>query len=196
MTAFADFADLQAAVVEYVGDTDIVEVMPRLVKLAESKLNHRLRTQDQITTTTVTIASGTANLPSGFLEAIGLYDGLGREYVQRTPQDARSSSLHRNWWAVQGDDIVAPGLEGDYAFQYYAQIPTLTASMTTSNWLLQKYPGLYLYAVAQEAAKYLGNPDLAMAASELARIEFDDLKSHDNRQRYSRLRVRVGGPTP
>lgn len=194
MAAFTDFADLQAAVVEYVGDTDIVEVMPRLVALAESKLNHRLRCQDQITTTTLTISSGEATLPSGFLEAIGLYDGNGCEYVQRPPQDARSSS--RQWWAVQGGKVVSANLSGDYTFQYYAEIPHLATTMTTSNWLLQKYPGLYLYAVSQEAAKYLGNPDLAVAASQLAMIEFEDLKSHDNRQRYSRMRVRVGGPTP
>lgn len=43
MTAFTDFLDLQAAVVEHVRDASIADVFPRLVKLAEVTFNRRLR---------------------------------------------------------------------------------------------------------------------------------------------------------
>lgn len=192
MTAFADLLDLRTAVVEQVGRPDIADVFPRLVALAEAAFNRKLRARDQITTATLTLASGTVALPSDYAEMIGVYDGNGNEYVQQPQQAAH---MDRCYYAINGSNLTLYGYSGDVTTQYYATIPALS-DMTDSNWLLQKYPGVYLYGVATEAAKWMRDRELASDMAGLLQGEITDLRADDETARYSRARVRVQGVTP
>lgn len=196
MSAFTDLLDLRTAVIEEVASDGVVEVFPRLVRLFESEANSRLRIGEQVSETTLTIVSGAADLPAGVLEAIGLYDGNGAEYIQRPPQDNRSVVYDGDYYWVDGDSIKTTGADGDRAFQYYTEIPSIADAMTDSNWLLQKHPALYLYGVAFEAAKWLKNVDLAAAFRSLREQEFTKARSRSRRERFSRARIRTGGACP
>lgn len=193
--AFTDFLDLRTAVLEHVGRADIADVFPRLVKLAEARFNRELRMTDQITSATVTFTSGTAPLPSDFAEAIGLYNASGYEYVQTPPQSVKPSNT-ASYYSVVGSNLEANGVSEDRTLQYYAQIPTITDSMTDTNWLLAKYPGLYLYGVAYEAAKYIRDVELVQVTKALFDAEMIEARTDDQRSRFSRARVRVQGATP
>jgi hypothetical protein len=195
MTAFADMLDLQVAVVDLIGDETIVEVMPRLVRLAEASFNRKIRAREQITQATLTFASGSATLPTSVAEIIGLFDSNGREYLQTSLQTVQDGTVF-SFYALDAADIVAPGIEGTATLQYYATLSTLTASMTTSNWLLQRYPGVYLYGVGLEAAKFKKDIEAAATIGALLKAEMDDLARDDAGIRYSRARVRVEGVTP
>lgn len=194
MTAFVDFMDLQSAVIEMVKRSDLVEVMPRLVKLAESDFNRRLRMAEQMASEDVTIASGLADLPDDFQTLIGVYDGAGREYVAQPPQALREVQ-GRGYFAIVGRQIQAAADEV-LTVQYYATIPTISSSMTASNWLLQRHPGLYLYAVGSEAAKFMADQDLFGKIAGILSAEYTKAESDDAAVRYSRARVRVQGVTP
>lgn len=194
MTAFADFLDLQTAVVEHVGNPSIADVFPRLVKLAEVTFNRRLRCREQITTASVVVTNGTGALPSDFQEIIGVYDGAGIEYIAQ-PLQVLKEAQSRGYYAISGSNIVTKNDE-TLTLEYYAKVPTITDSLTDTNWLLQKHPGLYLYAVGAEAAKYLKDVELAQATLALADMEFAAAAAEDAQQRYSRARVRVMGVTP
>lgn len=194
MTAFADFLDLQTAVVEHVGNPSIADVFPRLVKLAEVTFNRRLRCREQITTESVQISNGFGYLPPDVLEIIGVYDGAGVEYIAQ-PLQSLKETQSRGYYAVGGFEIYASADE-TLTLEYYAKVPTITDSLTDTNWLLQKHPGLYLYAVGAEAAKYLKDVELAQATLALADMEFAAAAAEDAQQRYSRARVRVMGVTP
>lgn len=194
MTAFADFLDLQTAVVEHVGNPSIADVFPRLVKLAEVTMNRRLRCREQITTASVVVTGGVGALPSDFQEAIGVYDGAGIEYIAQ-PLQVLKEAQSRGYYAISGSNIVTKNDE-TLTLEYYAKVPTITDSLTDTNWLLQKHPGLYLYAVGAEAAKYLKDAELAQATLALADLEFAAAAAEDAQQRYSRARVRVMGVTP
>jgi hypothetical protein len=61
---------------------------------------------------------------------------------------------------------------------------------------LQKHPGLYLYGVGMEAAKYLRDVEAAQATSALLDMEYTAAAAQDEQGRYSRARVRVAGVTP
>lgn len=194
MSAFADFIDLRTAVVEQVGTSKIANIFPRLVKLAEAQLNRKLRTRNQITEATVTVASGVAPLPADFLEVLALKNANGFEYIAQTPQEVRTGV---QYYFINGNNLVAPGLTGDLTLQYYAALPTITdGGLTDSNWLLQKYPHVYLYACAFEAAKNLREKELASDMGGLLERELSDVYGDDFTARYSRARVRVAGPTP
>jgi hypothetical protein len=192
--AFSDFIDLQTAVIEHIKRPDIADVMPRLVLLAEVGFNRRLRCREQMASVVITIANGQGPLPADFLEPIGLFDGNGQEYVQSTVQiieDGRD----RGHYAIIGDDLMCNS-DGDKTLSYYAKIPTISESMTDSNWLLQRHPGLYLYAVSYEAAKYAGDADRAGLARELMEAEFAGIYAADASARFGRATVRLRGVTP
>lgn len=188
-----DFIDLRTAVIEHVGRPDIVDVFPRLVRLAEAMLNRRVRTRDMVTSQGLTFTSGVADLPVDFLEPIGLFDTAGREYIQQPLQGARMNGAS---YALNDTSLTIAGHSGALTLQYYAAIPTINGSATSTNWLLTKYPSVYIYSVGLEAAKYLRDVDLAQTTKAILDMELADLDADDFRARYSRARVRVQGVTP
>lgn len=192
--AFADFLDLQTAVIERVKNVGIADVFPQLVKLAEADFNRKLRCREQMTTTTVTIASGEASLPADFEEVVGVYDGSGYEYINQ-PVQALRTVQSRGYYAIDGSKIKAAADEV-LTLTYYASIPTLTTSTTTTNWLLARHPSLYLYAVAMQSAVYLRDDALVSGLSGPLEMEYRAVDAADASSRYARARVRVAGVTP
>ncbi len=200
--AFTDALDLRTAVVEHVGKPDIADVWPRLLLMAEAFLNRNLRTRDQVTAATLTLSAGVATLPADFLEMIGVYDGFGSEYIQQPLQNVMENhpggyyTASEAYYAISGNTLSSKGADGDRSIEYYAKIPTLSTSLTTSNWLLQKHPALYLYAVGLEAAKHTRDLELASVTRNLMDTELTAAHIEDDRSRYSRARVRIPGVTP
>lgn len=191
--AFRDFLDLRTAVIEYVQRPDVADVFTRFVALAESRLNRTLRMRDQLKTVTLTITGGVAALPEDFAEMFGLYAPGGGEYVQQTGQQVNAGGCY---YAIEGNKIVAPRIAGDVEVSYYAMLPPLSASTTTTNWLLTRYPDIYLYGVGFEAAKYVRDAELAQASKFMLDDAIATARSDDFDARYSRARVRVSGVTP
>lgn len=194
MTAFADFIDLQTAVVEHVRNPSIADVFPRLVKLAEVTFNRRLRCREQITTSALTITSGAAALPSDYAALLGVFDASGVELIQQ-PVQVLQEAQPRGYYALSGSNVIAKNDEV-LSLIYYAKVPTITDSLTDSNWLLQKHPGVYLYGVGLEAAKYLRDAETAQATMPFLDMEIDAANGQDAQERYGRVRVRVQGVTP
>lgn len=60
--------------------------------------------------------------------------------------------------------------------QYYVKVPALSDSNTT-NWLLTSNPDLYLFAGLEACAKYLRDPEGAMAWAAQAQGIIDTLNS-------------------
>lgn len=196
MTVFADLLDLRTAVVEQVANPNIVDVFPRLVGLAEAYLNRNLRTASQIKTATVTFAVGVAPLPADFAEIIGLYSASGMEYVQRPVQSTKPASGTGHFYSVNASGLFMNGYSGDMQLEYYATLPTISGAMTDTNWLLAKYPSVYLSTVSLEAAKFMRDAEMAKAMAALVQEAMAEVASDDFSSRYSRARVRIGGVTP
>jgi hypothetical protein len=190
--AFSDYLDLRTFVLEQSRRPDLADIFDTLTLLAENALNRRLRTRHQITETTLTFTSGAADLPADYAEVIDLYGAGGRPLAQRTYNQSERSGT--GWYAIDGNQIIGP--TGDLTLHYYAKLPTLTSAMTASNWLLESYPAVYLYAVSLEVAKHTRSMDEVSALSSALGQELAALYGADGSERYSRARVRVEGPTP
>src|SRR3569833_1293335 len=136
MAALADYLDLRFAVGDFVKSRNLSDVMSRLVQQAESKLNRELRCRQQITAVTLTFAGGVSALPSDFIEMLNVYgvDGLPMTSAPLTDIQREGSQYYR--YAIDGTNIYIRGYSGDRDIEYYANLPTLTTSVTTSNWLL------------------------------------------------------------
>jgi hypothetical protein len=196
MAALADYLDLRIAVADLVGRDDLSDVFPRLVQSAESRLNKDLRTADQITDATLTLSSGSASLPSDFLEMIHVYDGQGRPMRAGTLADVAQSGSEYWLYALDGSNLKIYGVDGDRDITYYAALSTLTASPTTSNWLLASHPDVYLHAVAYEAAKHLREAEVAAAMKALLADSLAAVSASDETHRWANATVRLPGVTP
>jgi hypothetical protein len=196
MTAFADYLDLRLAVSEHVGNRSITDVFPRLVKMAESTLNKKVRTRKQMTTATLTFAGGVAPLPTDCLEIISLFGPNGEPMRATSLADVQFPRSSYSQYAIDGTNVIVNGLTGTRELRYFAALPTLTTSPTTSNWLLADHPHVYLYAVSFEAAKFLRDAELATMADQLFVAALDDLKIDDDRSRWANGVVRMQAATP
>lgn len=197
MTALADYLDLRVAVSEWTEKRDISDVMPRFVLEAEDSLNTQLRTREMLTVgATLTFTSGVAPLPDDFIEVGTIWDATaqwplpgGVQQVLQAWQDAYS-------WAIYGGDVYIYGLTGTRLMDYYAKLPTLTTTLTTSNWLLQKLPDLYKWAVCLQVAKWLKDVEMGNAAQGLLTTEMDKLMTADAQARFGNAVIRTRSPRP
>ncbi|TAX57116.1 hypothetical protein ELI01_18725 [Rhizobium leguminosarum] len=196
MVAFADYLDLRVAVAEHVGNRNISDVMPRLVQMAESTLNQKLRHREQITSDTLTFTAGVSLLPADFLEMINVFGLYGAAMRAGSLADVNRSGSEYSRYAIDGSDILIYGVSGDRDITYFAKIPTLTTSVSTTNWLLASYPSVYLYAVGLEAAKFLRDMELAQATQGLLAQALNDMKVDDDRARWANATVRIQMVTP
>jgi len=192
--ALSDYLDLRTAVIEQIGNADITDVFDRLVKFAENDFNRRLRCREMMVDDTLVVSGGSVALPAGFMEVLHLSTQAGKEQVQLPWQKYVKAVNKEGFFSILGSDLHAN--DAEYDFTYYTKLPTLTTSATTSNWLLAKHPELYLYAVAEKAAKHIGNIELAQASGSLAETEYNAVAGQDYAERFARARVRVAGVAP
>lgn len=196
MSAFVDALDLKFAVGDHVGNRSISDVWSRLVQMAETQLNQRLRTVWQVTDDTLSFDEGEAALPPDFLEMLSVFGHCGYQMRAGMRTDSHRPGMSRTTYSIGAGKIYIRGFTGDRDIAYYAALPTLSASLSATNWLLERYPDAYLYAVALQAAKYLKDVDMAQATDQLFGFAIQAIRVDDERERWSNGVVRVQGQTP
>jgi hypothetical protein len=196
MSGIANYGELRQALSDYVNHRNLSQALPRIVKMAEDRLNQKLRTRYQITSGTLTFADGVTTLPADFLEMIDLFGVNGTTYRSGPTSDAQRFGSMWSRYSIAGGNITIKGYSGDRTINYYARIPTITGSSADTNWLLDGFPDVYLYAVGVEAAKFLRDLDLVQISKSLLDDALMGLRVDDERARWSNTTVRVQGLTP
>lgn len=196
MAAIANYGELRVALSDFIGHRNVSAVLPRLVQMAESFLNRELRTRFQITTSPLTLINGQVSLPSDFLEMAHVFGTNGYQYRSGPVSDYYRPTSQFSRYSINGQTVNINGYSGDRTVTYFAALPTLTTSNSTTNWLLTRYPDVYLYAVAVEAAKHLKDPDLLTVSKQMLDDSVRSVKIDDDRARWSNTTVRVQGVNP
>lgn len=160
--ALSTYAELLTELDAWLNRSDLTARIPALVRLLESRVNRILRVPEMEAETTFTLASGvdTYALPDDFLAARSvIYDD--EELLGVTPATLRSNYDTAEGipiaYAIVGTDMVmapTPNAADTATLNYFQSIPALTAD-NTSNWLLTKYPDLYLWGSLTMAEAYL-----------------------------------------
>ena len=199
MATFADYLDLRLAVSEFVDRRDISDVMPRFVQAAEREINRFMRSREMLTFgATLTFTASLAPLPADFLEVKTIWDATNRYPLSAADSKQLlqgTSDIYS--FSISGSNVFIDSLDGTTRLMdYYASLPTLTTSPTTSNWLLQAAPNLYFYAVCVEAAKWIKSKDLVDAAQGLFDKEVIEHNRANARARYGNATIRTRAPTP
>jgi hypothetical protein len=193
MTAFADALDLRTAVIDYAKAPRLAEVFPRMVKQVEAEFNRKLRVNTLITSATLSFSNGTAAWPSDMSEIIGIYDPNGFEYVQQSLQAAKPNGY---WYAINGGTIETTLMSGTLRCDYYRRVSSIAEDLDAVNDILTDWPNLYLFALLVEAGRYLRDMELMTMYAQFLAAEYRAVMADDDKLRYSRARIRVGGPTP
>lgn len=154
-----DYSDLLSAVADWTHRTDLAAKVPSFLALVETSFNRRLRCREMETALASTaLTSGQFTLPADFLSFKYLQSDTSPpqtlllstgEYLA----DLQSDNGIPAYYAINGTSCSCWPTGGSVKGIYYAKIPALTSTNTT-NWLMTKYPDLYLFAVLEQAAIY------------------------------------------
>lgn len=176
--ALNTYALLQDSIADWlnrVGSPDIADRAPDFIALAEARFNRDLRVRQMITRAAdLETTDGAFELPDDWLETKKLAIMWGGKLRKLDPvSEDQADTINRGAEPLIG--LPSPWLAGPTAFSlngnsvelvpkpsedipvyldYYAAVPALSDS-ATSNWLLAKWPDMYLYGSLVHSAPYL-----------------------------------------
>lgn len=188
--AITDYASLQASVANWLHRSDLTGQIQDFIALAEQKLNADIDARQMDARASMSTAAGAAyvNLPSDLLEMYRLSvqtnpvrvlkytspDQLAVDYPTATPGVPAIFSI------VGTQLQLAPTPDAAYTLEctYRQRIPALS-KVNPSNWLLQAYPGAYLYGALCAAQPYIVNDARLPTFQALYREAVDGINSID-----------------
>lgn len=198
--AISNYTELQASIKAWLSRDDLDDVIPDFIALAEADFNAELRLRDMESSDSLVLSSGAASLPSDYLTWREVRIS-GKQPLSYMPPDAMDNMFPTGtagtpgYFTIDGSTLrVAPVSDDTVTLSYYAKVPAIAAA--TTNWLLTKYPAIYLYGSLAHSAPYMGednrvSPWKAFYLDAVAKAENDS-----NDASYRRGRVRISGPTP
>lgn len=202
--AISTYAELQAAVANWLSRSDLAERIPEFIALAESDIARDVRARVMEVRVSSIVSSQYTDLPSDLLELrnIQLNTDPVRRLRFRTPEqlDAIQGIGVPTAYSLIGNELqLAPTPDGSYEAElaYYARPAALSAD-NPSNILLGSYPGLYLYGALACSAPFMHDDARLATWGSLYEREVATLNDTDQRARYSgsALTVRSDGGNP
>jgi hypothetical protein len=160
--SFSNFENLVTNVADWLHRDDMTDRIPDFIRMAESRINRLLPSRQAETerALTGTISSRTISLPSGFKQLLGLWlttYSPRQPLIYKLPErlTISTSNAQPHYFTLDGANIAFDcPLDQAYTFALrYREAYNL--EQTNTNYLLDNYPGLYLYATLVEAAIYL-----------------------------------------
>lgn len=160
--AFDSYDDFQDVVATYLQRQNLNAQIPLFIQLAESRLSSLIKTLPQQVALpySLTPAQGTniIALPSDFGALIRCtYNGVTMKYLSPEQLDLEKTSDYTYQFTIIGNNLfLQTYVDGSskLSLYYYSALQGLSDS-NESNWLLEDYPNIYLYATLLEAEPYL-----------------------------------------
>jgi hypothetical protein len=196
-----NLGELKTAIADVLNRTDQTQSIPTWIGLAEVDIRSRFRTSEMQTSAALTMTAGasTLALPADFGEAIRFTYVAGSADVREVKQAPFSPITYAeesqtpgfpDEFSIIGDNfILKPTPDAAYptTLWYFLNVPTLDQSSDAStNWLLTKYPNVYLYGSLLAALPKVGNDVRAQIWSEYYNAGLDSIKSNDRSKRFAK----------
>jgi hypothetical protein len=203
----ATYADLQAAVNNWLDHSLFTARVPEFIALFEAAANRRLRVRQMEATATLTPGSGgTVALPSDYLAWRRVtWTGQIRnelEYVHpsyfQAAYPASPTDVPR-FFTIEGSTLeITPLDQTPLQLDYFQKIPALSAGPSDgsgTNWLLTAHPDLYLFGALIEAETFGANDERAPLWKARRDEIFDEIERLSNKTRGAGA-IRIMGQTP
>lgn len=199
--ALSTYTELKASVADWLHKPTLTAQVVDFISLAESEINTELRMRLMQVDEPLTLASGarTIALPSRYLEPIKLElvfpDRDNKELIylsptQMTVNAAAGVACEPQFWTVDGDTVEFPNL-ADRAYSVsFRMLKGFDIATTSTNALLTKYPGIYLYGALLQAAPYCADDArVATWATLYEKLKAKVNKSEARDKKLTRLRT-------
>jgi hypothetical protein len=191
--ALANYTDLLAAVANWLERGDLTARIPEFITLAEAEFNRRLRTSEMERTATATLTEDRVAVPTDFLGLRSfVLDGVVTRLDYVPPGDffdIVGSGTPHIYTIADGMFQLRPSVTtGTCRIVYYQSIPPLTSGSPT-NWLMTRWPDLYLFSTLMQAEFFGWHDDrLPLIKSRIEEI-FAQIAENINMERYGGRRL-------
>lgn len=158
------YATLKSDVASFLHKSNLTDVIPTFVRLAESRIRTDIRVPAMQTMTDLTISGQSVSLPANFLDPIRLYLNVAyqRDLMFRPPNVFYTSqenerSGNPTIYTIEGQSIKfapTPTDSPTAKLLYWAAWDVLSSDSDT-NWLMTNHYPVYLYATLAEGSSYL-----------------------------------------
>ena len=167
--ALTNYTDLQASVATFLHRSDLAAIIPDLVQLAEAKLYKDIdaKLQDTIVQLSTSSNVETVALPVDFINMRSLVlISTPNTALDYYAPDAYFSAKPWNSvgrptiYTIINNTVYLQDIpDSNYVLKavYRAQVPSLMTNST--NWIMTKFPNVYLYGTLCEAAPYMMNDE-------------------------------------
>lgn len=203
--ALDSYASLQASIITYAmreGDEEFAAAVPTFITLCEKFIGRELRVWAMEKTATLTLDDeGMVDLPADYIEfrtlsGIPVYGDL--ELI--TPAQAVNTYGNNPGGVTRAVSIVGNRLatypsSGTVTLTYYGMLDPLSDA-NPSNWLLDRFPDVYLYGSLAQAEPFMMNDPRTATWGSLFQASLDGVKKQDVQSRFSRSQSRIRGVTP
>jgi hypothetical protein len=168
--AISNLPDLRLALSDWMTGQYVAGQLDTFIALAESEFSRKLRCREMLRRSSANIRNAYTTLPADFLQAQNITLQGATEITLRMItmdmadyQRGRLKGRPPEFAVISGKEIEVVPAPQDPAsvveMVYYARVPSLS-DVAPTNWLLSKYPDLYLNAALCAAQPYLANPTL------------------------------------
>lgn len=161
--SIATYAELVAAVGDWLDRADLASRVPTFIQMAEARLNRLLADPEMDVTTTTTASSNATALPSDFAEMISVSVGHGKLQsigpVEFATYNTSITGTPTRYAVIDNAIHFAPANASAVITMVYRRgIPALGVTLPT-NWLLARAPDVYLYGALVQASGFLSEDD-------------------------------------
>lgn len=190
--AISSYPTLKSTIADFLNRSDLTSVIPTFISLSEAKFNRTLRVRQMIKRATATIDTQYFAMPADFLEPksfilntnpITYLEYGTQDFLQKQRQSVYIASGKPVLYGVIGtqfESVPTPDTNYTGELTYYAKIESLSDT-TTSNWLLDYAPDLYLYGALVQAAPYLRDGERIAVWGQFYTAAMDDIVVADQR---------------
>ena len=203
--AIGTFDDLVSSIQSWMFDrSDIAPACGDFIALAEGEMNRILRTREQIKVAQKTPdANGIIELPDDYLEYRNVVALTTPRRVLEMVTPGYRDTVHPfreanlpSHFSIDGRTMmVLPKNSSAVEIEYFAKIEPLTAD-NQENWLLERFPNIYLNGALKHASIFIGNENRAAMFGQMFNSNIESLKADDRASMYAYGSARVRAPTP
>lgn len=196
----SNYGELKASVADFLNRNDLTAQIPDFIRLFESRANDRVRVRQGLLRTTLVLTGQFTAAPEGLeeIESCWIPTPYKQIGVITTLQAAEERERTANATgplesvSVVGNEIEAfptPSANTTLSLVYFQSVPALTVD-EDSNWLLDKYPDLYLYGSLIASAPFLKDDDRLQMWTALHDTRLEEANIAGTRAKLGTIRVR------
>lgn len=195
------YANLQAAIADWLIRDDLLSVVPSFITLAEADINRSVRDFRMEKRSIAAVDTQYSALPTDWLETIRAQITGTSSRLELMPHaqmadmrasraDATGKPTHYAHTAGGLELYPTPDQEYQVELTYFARVPALSDTNTT-NWLLAAAPDVYLYGALVQSAPYLKDDARTTIWAGLYQSAVTNLNAASQAARYSGAGLRM-----